>query len=307
MIFCTVVSPRKRFSKELSSSRRASAPGARRAGRSPPPCPSPCRTAGRRRARPSKRRGSCSWWWCVVLLREDERSDGLAARPVLVEALRVDDPLRGHDFAMHAAHAHLDSVPAAPDESVGAADAEVDFADDEGPPGGSRQPALEKLGLRPAVEDQGRGASKSRVIRISRSLGVSTFSFPKFVMGTLLYFLPSLGSRFGRVALSSSSRASRRWKLLSSASIHFVAATRGWASSRRGRRCASRPRRDEAGALQHLQVLRDGGLAHPKGRREIRHRRLALRESGEDRAAGGVRESRERGIQRCGPGLCITS
>src|SRR6185295_17813978 len=47
--------------------------------------------------------------------------------------------------------------------------------------------------------------------------------------------------------------------------------------------------RHEAGALQHLQVLRDGGQAHVEGVGQLRDRRLTGAEAGEDRPPRGIR------------------
>ena len=54
---------------------------------------------------------------------------------------------------------------------------------------------------------------------------------------------------------------------------------------------------DEARVLQHLQVLRDGGEADRERGREFGHGRLTCHEAGEDRAAGGVGQGVQRGLQ----------
>ena len=54
---------------------------------------------------------------------------------------------------------------------------------------------------------------------------------------------------------------------------------------------------DEAGALEHLEMLGDGGLAHGERLRELGHRRVAGREAGEDGAARGIGEGGEGGIE----------
>jgi hypothetical protein len=58
--------------------------------------------------------------------------------------------------------------------------------------------------------------------------------------------------------------------------------------------------RDQARALEHLEVLRDGGKAHPEGLRQLGDRSLPRRESGEDRAPRRVGESREGGGEAIG-------
>src|SRR6266478_9698601 len=78
---------------------------------------------------------------------------------------------------------------------------------------------LNSSGLVKASKIRRRGASKTRVITTSRSVGVVTFNVPEFFIGDLLY---RLVYRFVRARLfffvfrspvfSSSRRASRRWK-----------------------------------------------------------------------------------------------
>src|SRR3970282_1378219 len=53
------------------------------------------------------------------------------------------------------------------------------------------------------------------------------------------------------------------------------------------------PAGDEAGPLEHLEVLGHGGQGHLERGSEFRHRRLPIREAEEDLAAGGVGECRE--------------
>src|SRR5436190_21131700 len=55
--------------------------------------------------------------------------------------------------------------------------------------------------------------------------------------------------------------------------------------------------RDQPGALQHLEVLGDGGQAHLKGRGQLRDRGLTCGEAGKDRAPGGIGEGREGGAE----------
>jgi hypothetical protein len=54
---------------------------------------------------------------------------------------------------------------------------------------------------------------------------------------------------------------------------------------------------DQAGAFQHLEVLRDGGLAHREGLGQLRHRRIAGGKPREDGPPRGVGERRERGVE----------
>jgi len=55
--------------------------------------------------------------------------------------------------------------------------------------------------------------------------------------------------------------------------------------------------RHEARALEHLQVLADRGEAHGERLRELGHRRAALRQTREDRAARWIGEGAERDAQ----------
>src|SRR5947207_1946943 len=59
---------------------------------------------------------------------------------------------------------------------------------------------------------------------------------------------------------------------------------------------------DQSGPFQHLQVLRDRGLAHRERLRQLRHGRLALRQPLEDRSARRIRERREPGVESLGGG-----
>ena len=55
--------------------------------------------------------------------------------------------------------------------------------------------------------------------------------------------------------------------------------------------------RDQAGALQHLEMLGDRGLAHRERLGELVHRGLAQRQPGEDRPARRVGKSGEGGVE----------
>jgi hypothetical protein len=54
---------------------------------------------------------------------------------------------------------------------------------------------------------------------------------------------------------------------------------------------------DQASALQHLEVLGDGGLAHRERFGELRYRSLSGRQTREDGSASRVGEGGERGIK----------
>src|SRR3954452_283262 len=63
--------------------------------------------------------------------------------------------------------------------------------------------------------------------------------------------------------------------------------------------------RDEAGALQHLQVLGDGRQAYREGPGQLRHRGLARGEPRQDGAPRRVRQGGEGGAERVGPHLLV--
>src|SRR5207245_8454315 len=55
--------------------------------------------------------------------------------------------------------------------------------------------------------------------------------------------------------------------------------------------------RDQAGALQHLEMLRDAGKAHVEGLGELGHRGLAQSEPCQDGAPRRIGEGREGGVE----------
>ncbi|BDZ46810.1 hypothetical protein GCM10025866_27190 [Naasia aerilata] len=59
---------------------------------------------------------------------------------------------------------------------------------------------------------------------------------------------------------------------------------------------------DQARALQHLEMLRDGRLAHVEGLRKFGDGRVAQCEALQDGAAGGIRERGEDVVQAIGGG-----
>ena len=85
--------------------------------------------------------------------RQHSRLEDFARVPIL-PGLGPHQALGAQDFAMDTAHADVLLARAAPEEAVGATDAQVDFADDERA-AGRVVPALEQLGLRVGIEDQG--------------------------------------------------------------------------------------------------------------------------------------------------------
>ncbi len=55
---------------------------------------------------------------------------------------------------------------------------------------------------------------------------------------------------------------------------------------------------EEAGRFEHAEMLGDGGKGKGEGRGELGDGGLAVREAGEDGAAGGVGERGEGGVER---------
>jgi len=54
---------------------------------------------------------------------------------------------------------------------------------------------------------------------------------------------------------------------------------------------------EQAGALEHADVLGDGGQRDGEGRGQLGDRRLAFREAGQHRPARGIRERPERRVE----------
>src|SRR5829696_3064594 len=148
-------------------------------------------------------------------------------------------------------------------------------------------------GLVMASNTSARGASKSRVMRISRSDGVVTVKVALFAavlagMSLLLVFqllqvgVESIETGFPdrAVPLGPVGNVLEGRRLdPARAPLRFPAAG------------------DEPGALEHAQVLRDGRHAHLEGLGELGHGALAGREPGQDGPAGRVGESRKRGTE----------
>src|SRR5262249_1310976 len=67
------------------------------------------------------------------------------------------------------------------------------------------------------------------------------------------------------------------------------------------------PAADEARLFQHLEVLRDRGLAHREGLCELGHRRLPGRKTGQNRSPRGIGEGGESGIAAFSYPLFITT
>src|SRR4030088_1330210 len=64
---------------------------------------------------------------------------------------------------------------------------------------------------------------------------------------------------------------------------------------------------DEAGALENLQVFRDRGKRHIERLRQLRDRRVALGEAGEDRTPSRIRESTKGHAQVVSGHLSLTT
>src|SRR5687768_13866666 len=143
-----------------------------------------------------------------------------------------------------------------------------------------------------ASKTSSRGASNTRVIAISRSLGVVISSFAALAIMALPFSLRRLELVEQRVeplvvafpdlpvVLEPLRRVRERLALDPRRPALRLAAAR-----------------DEPGALEHLQVLRHRRLRHREPLGQLRNGRIAGREPGEDRPAGRVRERRERRVE----------
>src|SRR5260370_6096009 len=129
-----------------------------------------------------------------------------------------------------------------------------------------------------------RCASKTRVMTSSRSAGfAATLGLARLApMLPLLVFLGLQRAQVGVQAIEA---------LLPEAAIMLdpagdVLEWTGLEPARPPLRFASA--RDEAGALQHLEVLGDGGHAHLEGLGQLRDRSLTRGEPSQDRPPGGI-------------------
>ena len=236
---------------------------------------------------PAMGRGPCRDRRLAVLLGEDQRVERLG--PVAAPRLGGDEPLGRHDLPIHAAHRpsrcrrHLRQT------------------NRHAPPGrrsisqtGMVQPAGPSIqcgrcsGLGPGLPDEpARRVEDARhddlpIRRRRERRGTD----PICRRHDSSPFLSGVGGT-----------RSRRSKL-SSQKRRIVLGPLGDLLERRRLEPARAPLRlaasgDQAGALEHPEVLRDGRAAHRERRRKLLDRGRALGEAGEDRPARGVGEGRE--------------
>src|SRR5688572_15646870 len=135
-----------------------------------------------------------------------------------------------------------------------------------------------------------RGASKTRVMRTSRSEGRSTFRVFLFLaaISLLLGFqdleviVESFEALFPELAVA-------LHPLGDLAERHRLQPART--------RLRLAPARDQPGALQYLEVLGDRRQAHVEGRGQLVHGGLARGQAREDRASGRIGERGEGGVE----------
>ena len=182
---------------------------------------------------------------------------------------------------------------------------------------------LSSSGLVQASKTRLRGASKVRVMAISRSEGVVTCNFPAFFAVLFELFAVSFTFCFiGRSPLSLSGLTSfllglqlfeQGVEALVIALPELAVALQPLGCFRERLRLElSRPplrvtaARNQAGPLQHLEVLGDRRLTDRERLRQLRNRRLTRGEPGKDRPPGRVRERCERSVKAAGGRLSIT-
>src|SRR5690606_21191243 len=156
-------------------------------------------------------------------------------------------------------------------------------------PSGPSSHCCRSAGVVHAFQTSSRGASKVRVNRTSRSVGVEKVVTPDSLVVTIVVLRGLQGVEEPVEAAE--------------ARVPEAAIPLGpfaHLAERRRLEPAGAPLRlppagDEPGPLQHLEVPGDGGGAHREGGRELLHRGLPPGQPGEDRAAGGVGQGGEGG------------
>src|SRR5580704_3471962 len=153
-----------------------------------------------------------------------------------------------------------------------------------------------------ASKTTARGASKMRVITISRSVGVVIFTVPMFFIGDLSLSLRASTVLLLLLRLFQVSIQAGKFLLPEAAKgLHPVSDILERNCHERARtplRVAPAP--NEARALKHIEVLGDCRLAQGERLHEFRHVRVSRRETSEDRPSCGIGQRSEGQVQTIG-------
>src|SRR5580693_2754857 len=99
----------------------------------------------------------------AALFDEDVGYERFAGVPGIVEFFGSDEAFGRGDFAANTARAHLGSVGTAPQKTISAANAQIDFADGHGPARRAEQPLFYQSGFGQGVKDEAaRGIEDAR-------------------------------------------------------------------------------------------------------------------------------------------------
>src|ERR1700730_12946531 len=153
-----------------------------------------------------------------------------------------------------------------------------------------------------ASKTTARGASKMRVITISRSVGVVIFTVPMFFIGDLSLSLRASTVLLLLLRLFQVSIQAGKFLLPEAAKgLHPVSDILERNRHERARtplRIA--PAHNEACALKHIEVFGDRRLAQGERLHELRHVCFTRRQTSKDRASGGIGERSEGQTQTIG-------
>src|SRR6478672_444446 len=229
-----------------------------------------------------------------------ERHRGLEAHrlKILIAAVPVDEALRRHDFEIGDLVLIVAAVRPVHDEAPHAAWLHLHLVRGRGEAAGS-PPFPTCSGSVQASNTSSCGASISRDRTISRSVGILASA----VMASMPLPFLLLRLHFAEINLQAIETFVPQRPVALEPRVDVL--------QRVGRDAAGAPLRlaapgDEAGALQHLEVLGDGGAAHLEGLGELRHGGLAKRKPGENGAPGRVGKGCESGTELVGGHLYIT-
>src|SRR5688572_1188200 len=145
-------------------------------------------------------------------------------------------------------------------------------------------------GLVQASNTRSRGASKTRRMAISRSDGSVREKVGSLLASTLALLL-RLCLHLEEIVLEPIEAVLPQAAVVLEPVVRVP--ERAWLEAARAPLCGA-PARDETGALQHLEMLGDGGEADVEGLRQLRHRRLPQRQPRQDRPPGRVGQRRKR-------------